>query len=1811
MAKGGFARQTSGGGGGGSANVGALLQQADNASLGLFISSSRADESWHLRAAERGDAEPSVGSTAVFPGTSAANSLSLAFFDASDTTLKRFNPLVGNSRQDQPEQVNTYRFNYVEYPDPTPVVLAFYDYGDLKVTTTTTGADGNDDRVQVSIGTAAVPPTNAHADIPLYNGTPGVLRAGQIRVTSPDRAQGGNYAAPPSYFILDRFSFRATERGTAGNALEFQIRSVVDADQTEAETWTAVYTDDNTLRVTVTFNSGVSTERRTFTSSLFVAAFNAATDSNGNRPITLIDGFPSHPDSVTWRLATGTNAPFSGGTDVSGGGAPTNFGGIELVSSGPRSAAVQASVTWGNVVLTANAAGAFPNDGKYQAQVVGTNSGGHQFRVTRSDLTGGRHFQILIDSSVGSAPTVAQVIQGLNDADTEDLITASAASGVSDTSVAWTGTGTQSFIGGADAVNPLAASWDEDTHTLTITALDSDPASAVITAITALDEFGTNVGPGYVRLAGGGLNSGVINVDDTVGNTLDYDFAGGTDGAPRTILRVVNRNDSDGDGNLLAITGLISGDTTQDVIDAFSGNRFTLTSVSGDGTTAFSNPTALAATSLAGGLDNANRQTPRVHVSDAGSAIHYTIEYHGQSTKVADRTTLTELKTAWENIPAVDGVQGASPTATLSRAAAGADTVGAGVPTAPTGGDDYVPAGEIEALVRPNDEVNGPNIEVRYDPARENIGQIATALNAQGAVNVVEVYGTDNTATPEEPSFVRSMYQAAGTRTGGTADPFDLHDDVSRSTATLNANGLDRFLISQEAVAGDPNTYITAENARTFMKGYVGTWSSRPGGFVFRKGDVTDHSGQWYVTTVQHTKQSNGPDTDPTNFQAVTYWGGAWTAKYFHVGTFVTHSSNVYIATQGVSDSDPAPDHADNTKWVQISGGGNGEGADLSDDTPEPAGTAAAGTSTEASRADHVHAAELGDDVITPAMLDADGAADKAALRTRIGAVSARANPTEAVDGGELTGIDIDGTIYEVPEGRFDLSDKVGNTITGIGATAVQGPDFADLTPAIWLSFSYTRTPNSSLRFNTLVRKADLEGVVAGSAYRLQAQGAGGAYFNLYDTGDKLTITNSDTGALPTVSLDVYNVKGSTGAPGGGADLSLADPQPLGTADPGTGTEASRSDHVHPSELVDDSITPAMLVADSAGEKTAMRNRIGAGTSNVGNTQIDARINSVARTGNTDKWPTNKLDDDVVLSAELTAAIAGFLSQTQVDARVTTLVNALALASSTARWGKARLPTDTVYDADIANFRTATQITASINAALAGFADWENQWGAGTAYSLGRVVRHNSAAYIALRAVAANTAGATEPGVGTAWTTSWYRLGYANGAPSSLVTPTFDTGNGELVLTDRGGTAHRTAIPTGGTTVEANPSGSDGTDLDRISVGGANFNIPHFRPIQIGNADFGNSPDGNFRLHTSGTGIDKPASIATGEWWGVTSSSQQAGRNLRIFPADEVPTTEAGVAANDNNGLAIGLSHNRDLFLAFNSAGKLVAAGSSNAINVNEVTLFRMGLGDDPAAGPSNLHPSIASFVNTRGDLSPAAGSIASQVYGASWAISQSDHVGSARIIGFKGAFNASNVAVLHSLVAGSYAHGSTTFAIPNGITLAADETYTLRLQVFDEGVTSPGNATQPAAYHDIVITAHAAATANYQWGYAEQVDGETAAQTAARIAGWTSWADSDTTDGGMVTETDGVLNTTSGYSAFAPDVSDSDGTNLFVFFLAVKSGQTKPTGWTGNGLDASGAFLSPVDDTVGSDTYSFYILKDYLSRNHDDGDIHYIPRTT
>ena len=147
------------------------------------------------------------------------------------------------------------------------------------------------------------------------------------------------------------------------------------------------------------------------------------------------------------------------------------------------------------------------------------------------------------------------------------------------------------------------------------------------------------------------------------------------------------------------------------------------------------------------------------------------------------------------------------------------------------------------------------------------------------------------------------------------------------------------------------------------------------------------------------------------------------------------------------------------------------------------------------------------------------------------GGTTVEANPSGDVDSGDLTKVSIGGSIYDVPAGELTLSDLVEN-VTLNGSTAVTGPAFSELTDVVWMSFQYTRASQANVRFNTMVRKVDID-VAVGSAYRLQGQGAGGAYFLLYNVSDELTFSIADgTNSYPTCEVDIYNIETRAGTGG-------------------------------------------------------------------------------------------------------------------------------------------------------------------------------------------------------------------------------------------------------------------------------------------------------------------------------------------------------------------------------------------------------------------------------------------------------------------------------------------------------------------------------------------------------------------------------------------------------------------------------------------------------------------------------------------------------
>ena len=518
--------------------------------------------------------------------------------------------------------------------------------------------------------------------------------------------------------------------------------------------------------------------------------------------------------------------------------------------------------------------------------------------------------------------------------------------------------------------------------------------------------------------------------------------------------------------------------------------------------------------------------------------------------------------------------------------------------------------------------------------------------------------------------------------------------------------------------------------------------------------------------------------------------------------------------------------------------------------------------------------------------------------------------------------------------------------------------------------------------------------------------------------------------------------------------------------------------------------------------------------------------------------------------------------------------------------------------------------------------DW-TALGTWTARELIRHTQPAAAMYVSTRAVPAGI----EPGVANNWATYYDRIGWVDGAPSSLVN--LDITGGELIGTTRGGAEIRKTLPSGGgTAVAGNPSdASDSADvLTDIRIGTTDFAIPqatsdtftvHWEETSIVAASqqdgrqwaLGNGATGGLwvvpfdcevasmalvyhveSLVSTITGMTTTNDVVVGfetADLSVTLDLNNADASMREYGGTAIPDLEVTLPAKATAG-QWGLSGmfvpEADAPISL-SAGDLIrpvttapAATSGVAPGAGQITatvilsLRRTGAAALPA---TTVRPHVSSFRATSGDLSPAAGTLAAKVYGLEWTIAQSDHVGAARIVGFKGAWDPNNATVLSTIPAGNIPHGNGSVVVPNGVTLAADEKYSFRLQVFDEHVTNPTLASAPASYQDIVVTAHAPATALYHVGYvAYDSDDADGAATLARITDFTN-----------DTETSATLP-----SRITVDLP-ADG-NEYQLYLIAKADQTQPSGFTSAGLPATNSFYGAQDVTLATIAYKAYILR-------------------
>ena len=528
-------------------------------------------------------------------------------------------------------------------------------------------------------------------------------------------------------------------------------------------------------------------------------------------------------------------------------------------------------------------------------------------------------------------------------------------------------------------------------------------------------------------------------------------------------------------------------------------------------------------------------------------------------------------------------------------------------------------------------------------------------------------------------------------------------------------------------------------------------------------------------------------------------------------------------------------------------------------------------------------------------------------------------------------------------------------------------------------------------------------------------------------------------------------------------------------------------------------------------------------------------------------------------------------------------------------------------------------------------------WSASGTWKAREIVRHSQPAAAMYLTRAAVRAG-VEPGVANNWDSFYYRLGWVEGAPDSLVD--IDIISGELIATTRAGTEQRKVIPTGtGTTVVANPSdASDSADaLTDIRIGTTDFAIPPQtrdtfsvwweetsrlgadqaggRQWALGNGGVG-APftmpfdcevvslslmyslkivsNSNVQSHTM---TETAVGFETVDLTGEVDFRNATPAESRVYNGSSgalIPDLEVTLPAGTGNW---GYS---DIFVPEADSPISIASGTlirpittappdgtgvptgGTLLNATVILSLRRTGTDAPPA--TTVRPHVSSFRATSGDLNPAAGTLAAKVYGLEWTIAQSDHVGAARILGFKGPWDPNNASILSTIPAGNIPHGNGSVVVPNGVELAADETYRFRIQVFDEHVTNPTLASAPASYQDIVVTAHAPATAAYHGGYvAYDANDADEAATLARITDFTN-----------DTQTSNSL--PSRLTVALPE----DSTEYQLYLLA-KADETQPSGFTSAGFPATNSFFAAQDVTIATIAFKAFILRPGFRFTSDD----------
>ena len=1231
--------------------------------------------------------------------------------------------------------------------------------------------------------------------------------------------------------------------------------------------------------------------------------------------------------------------------------------------------------------------------------------------------------------------------------------------------------------------------------------------------------------------------------------------------------------------SLITITGIIGSDTAQNIADAYTGpsDIFTLPS----GNTAVGTVTAATRASFTGGKDALGRQQPHIVLHDDGE-IGITAILHDDE---AANTTLRELieafwRTSYTN---TDGR-----TVLLPFNAVEIDVTGGGATTDPirnqslerqgTGGSNFIPEGDIEALVRPDDESNGPNIEVRYHADHDTLQEILDALLDQGAVDVVDIYGTDLSAVPEDPPFVRDMWPESGdtnvTVTGAAAGLTfqDEGSNLGRGTTvnftgsgvTVTGSGLTKKVNVRGVDEGETQRQVSEEVARD-VKDFA-----RTGGPVVPEdeiaGEITRDTevASAFGTLLSEQALNTASLDDKVPFRnASNVWGETTTAQLraifkpnlaewsninglyiFRVGDIVPHNGGTYYClTEHTKNSQTGPDGDD--RWLS--------------------------------------------------------------LRLFWGAWTARFYPTgsQALLSGDLWLATEDVSDSERPGASskwLRVTNQAGIVDAGAWSSSATYPAHRVLrhnSPANAWYVTHTATP--------VGKEPGVASDWATYYYRLSwIDGAPDSVTGFDVTGATFRANKRD-GSHEQHTL-----------PSGGTEV-VANPA-------GSDGDILRRIDIGGLNFVIETETTVGR-GQLIGRRTSTRNKFPA---DLPDHTDPIRVRAPRRY--TDTWESSAASIDwPIVPITVIAEDGGFLSGLDATENSFVMAEGMYIIGSLA---------ENIWINDIesgATFLTSTNPRrVSPNAQRLSVEFLVERYAPNAHNAMCRIFPQpttdtRSYWYVFLE-------GGADGPAGNEWK---FKVQYDSSVSANNYAVEVDVASKEIQL-NVNGTIATTRFPDiiadlNGELNESDGSAS-GITISCIDSGRTSHNTNVVQAITWSSSDtatefpFAGGSDWALLSESNGTytrsapyARQTTANTGTISTGNPGSDDANDGTGAADYDGTKSPVEAVlySVVAVPPGGATVRFRMERGRTMALTdgtvgsalSAPTLALATGGNNVNTDYDALgwpFAISGGagqgttpwgyfcDVPAIQiyplgrptqtvPITPTPHITSFDSLSGDLGPAAGSIANAVYGYSYTIAQGSHVGAARIIGFKGATKPSGTAtVLATLTDTDRGAGSVN--IPADVTLAAGEQYRIRLQIFAEGVTV-GPDTAVLGYHDIVIRAHAPATAAYHWGRVARVENQDAATYAAAIV----FADSDL-------ETGATLDTAGGYDA-TPDT-----TGNWIFYLAAAADETQPSGWTSGGFPANAVFQAAEDQDIGGVSYKVYVMNDAFYRTADDGTVTYVP---